>query len=149
MVSGSPVGSTPFGYATPVAAPLPATQGPALSRFIDSGTGDYVIDDQVGQLASMPSLRQRVLLIMNTEFGSSTSLPNLGVRRPAKIDESYIRTTQNALYEAFYRLTNVERIMQIQDIIVEKRSGGRVAIVLVYRDLTSPIPGEQTVTTVF
>lgn len=148
MVSGSPVGSTPFGYATPVAAPLAATQGPALSRYIDPGTGDYLIDEQIGQFASMPSLRQRVLLIINTEFGSSSALPTLGVRRPAKIDESFVRTTQSAIYEAFYRLTNVERIMRIEDVIVEKHSSGRIAITLVYTDLTVFSPGQQTVTTI-
>lgn len=147
MVSGAPIGSTPFGFGTPIAAPLPPTQGPALSRFIDSNTGDYYIDPEVGQFGSMPSLRQRVLLIINTEIGSSSALPDLGIRRPKKIDESYIATTRASIRRACYRLTDIERIMQIHDIIVEKQTGGRIAITLVYKDVTAQ-PGLQTVTSV-
>lgn len=146
MVSGSPVGSTPFGMATPAAAPEAATQGPALSRYIDPGTGDYIIDADVGQFGSMPSLRQRVLLVMATALGSSTALPDLGIPRPRKIDESYIVTTRAAVRKAFYRMTDVERVMQIQEILIDKQSAGRVQITLVYRDLTTRTPGFQTVT---
>lgn len=146
MVSGSPVGSTPFGMSTPLAAPLPATQGPALSRYIDPGTGDYVIDDSVGQFGSMPSLRQRVLLIMTTAFGSSTAMPELGIVRPRKIDESYVAATRAAVRRAFYRLTDIERIMRIENILVDKQTGGRIALTLVYRDLSILTPTTQTVT---
>lgn len=148
MVSGSPVGSTPFGFATPVAAPLPATQGPALSRYIDPGSGDFLIDDQVGQFAYMPSLRQRVLLIMNTQIRSSTAMPDLGIPRPKKIDEAYITNTRNALIRAFYRLTNVERVMRIEDLLIEKTNTGRVSVTVVYTDLTQGNPGQQVTSTI-
>lgn len=148
MVSGAPIGSTPFGFGTPVAAPLPPTQGPALSRYIDPGSGDFYIDPFVGQFGSMPSLRQRVLLIMNTELGSSTAMPTLGVPRPKKIDQSYVATTRAAIRSACYRLTDVERVMQILDIVIDKKPGGRIAVTLVYRDLTIAQPGFQTVTSV-
>lgn len=147
MVSGAPIGSTPFGFGTPVAAPLPPTQGPALSRFIDSYTGDYYIDPKVGQFGSMPSLRQRVLLIVNTEIGSSTALPDLGIVRPRKIDESYVASTRAAIRRACYRLTDIERIMKIQDILVDKQTGGRIAVTLIYSDLTGQT-GLQIVTSV-
>lgn len=146
MVSGSPIGSTPFGMGMPVAAPLPATQGPALSRYIDPGTGDFVINADVGQLASMPSLRQRVLLIMSTALGSSSAMPTLGIPRPRKIDQAYVNTTRAAIRRAFVNLTDIERVMQIQDIAVEKQTTGRIQITLVYRDLTIMMPGFQTVT---
>lgn len=133
---------------TPIGAPPAATQGPALSRYIDPGTGDFLIDDSVGQLAAMPSLRQRVLLIMNTQLGSSTALPQLGVPRPRKIDETYIVSTRAAIRKAFYRLTDIERIMRIEDILIDKRPGGRIQVTLVYRDLTLLSPGSQTVTSV-
>jgi len=146
MVSGAPIGSTPFGFGTPVSAPLPATQGPALSRYIDPGSGDYRIDAKTGQFASMPSLRQRVLLIMNTEIGSCVAMPQLGIPRPKKIDQSYVAATRSAVRKAFYRLTDVERVMQIQDIVIEKRSSGRVEMTLIYRDLTATSTGSQVVT---
>jgi len=146
MVSGSPVGSTPFGMATPVAAPSAATQGPALSRYINSGSGDYEINAYVGQFAEMPTLRQRVLLILNTEFGSSSALPTLGIRRPAKITESFVAETTAAVRRAFYLLTDVERVMLILDIYIQKQSSGRVAIVVEYQDLTVDNPSPQTAT---
>lgn len=146
MVSGSPIGSTPFGMGTPAAAPLPPTQGPALSRYLDPGSGDFFIDETVGQFASMPSLRQRVLLIMNTELGSSTAIPTLGIPRPRKIDQTYINTTRAAIRRAFVQLTDIERVMQIQDIKVEKQAVGRIQVTLVYRDLTIMVPGFQIVT---
>lgn len=146
MVSGSPIGSTPFGMGTPVAAPLPATQGPALARYIDPGTGDFVIDADVGQFASMPTLRQRVLLVMNTVLGSSTAMPDLGIPRPRKIDESYVAATRAAVRRAFYRLTDVERVMRIESIEVERTAVGRVQLTLVYRDVTVRSPTSQTVT---
>jgi len=146
MVSGSPIGSTPFGMGTPVAAPLPATQGPALARYIDPGTGDFVIDADVGQFASMPMLRQRVLLVLNTVLGSSTAMPELGVPRPRKIDESYVAATKAAVRRAFYRLTDIERVMLIEDIQVERASTGRVSLTLVYRDLTVLSPTSQIAT---
>ena len=146
MVSGAPLGSTPFGFGTPVAAPLPATQGPALSRYINPGSGDYEIDATVGQFASMPALRQRVLLIMNTEVGSALAMPQLGIPRPKKIDQSYVAATRAAVRKAFYRLTDVERVMRIQDIIIGKQSSGRIGLTLVYRDLSVLKPGFQVVT---
>ena len=146
MVSGSPVGSTPFAMAAPVAAPAAATQGPALSRYINPCSGDYQIDSYVGQLAGMPTLRQRVLLILNTEYGSSSALPTLGIRRPAKITESFVAETRAAIRQAFYRLTDVERIMQIDNIFIIKQSGGRVEITIEYRDLTVLSPTPQLAT---
>ena len=146
MVSGAPIGSSPFGFGTPVAAPLPATQGPALSRYINPGSGDYEIDATVGQFASMPALRQRVLLIMSTEIGSCLAMPQLGISRPRKIDQSYVASTRAAVRKAFYRLTDVERVMRIQDILVEKLTNGRVGLTLVYHDLAATKPGFQVVT---
>lgn len=148
MVSGSPVGSTPFGMSTPVAAPAAATQGPALSRYINPGSGDYEIDDTVGQFASMPSLRQRVLLVLNTDFGTSTALPELGINRPKKITEAFVAQTLAAVRRAFYRLTDVERVMRIEDVQIVKQTTGRVQITVVYRDLTVASPGPQTATRV-
>jgi len=149
MVSGSPVGSTPFGMSTPVAAPEAATQGPALSRYIDPGSGDYVIDASVGQFGSMPSLRQRVLLVMNTELGSALAVPDLGIPRPKKIDETYIAATRAAVRRAFYRLTDIEKLMRIESIDIEKRTSGRVQVTLVYRDLTMLSSTAQRATRTF
>lgn len=146
MVSGSPVGSTPFGLGTPVAAPEPSTAGPALSRYINPGSGEYEIDAAVGQFAKMPSIRQRVLLIAKTEFGSSTALPNLGIKRPAKIDEAFEAKFRGEIRRAFKRLTDVERVIQIVDIQIEKVSMGRIAWTMSWVDLTILNPSDRAQT---
>jgi len=139
--SGSPIGSTPFGLAAPVAAPLPATDGPALSRYINPGSGDYEIDTAKGQLRRMPITRQRVLLIAHTEFGSSTARRNLGIQRPAKMDEAFDVRIRSAVRRAFRQLTDVERAITIDQIGV-KASGGRAAVLIEYADHTLP-PDER------
>lgn len=140
MVSGSPVGSAPFGLSTPVAAPEPATKGPALSRYIDPGSGEYVIDSTVGQFADMPSTRQRVLLIAKTELGSSTALPSLGIKRPAKLDSAIVARMKAEIRRAFHRLTTIERIISIKSIEVTKLSSGRLAWTMEWIDLTALDP---------
>src|SRR5690606_11904689 len=109
-VSGSAVGSTPFGYATPASAPDPPMKGPALSRYINPGSGDYEIDNVAGQFADMPSIRQRVLLIAKTELGSSTALPGLGIQRIRKLDEAAEARIRAAVLAAFHRLTTIEQV---------------------------------------
>lgn len=143
MVSGSPVGSTPFGLSTPVAAPEPSTAGPALSRYINPGSGEYELDVATGQFAFMPSVRQRVLLIGKTELGSSTALPELGIRRPKKIDESFRVKIEAEIRRAFKRLTDVERVIQITSIDVEKISMGRVGWTMNWIDLTAIDPNDR------
>jgi hypothetical protein len=136
--SGSPIGSTPFGLVTPVSAPAPATDGPALSRFINVGTGDYEIDTQRGQFRRMPITRQRVLLIAQTEFGSSSALRTLGIKRPSKMDEAFRSRIQSAFRNAYRRLTEVERAITIDRLTVTKTSLGRAHVLMEYTDHTLP-----------
>lgn len=142
MVSGSPFGSTPFGLATPVAAPLPATKGPALSRYINSDTGDFELDTSTGQMRAMPALRQRVLLIAKTTWGSSAALPTLGIRRPPKMDQTFESRMRAEVRRAYRQLTDIERVMIIEGIEIQRAPGahGRAAVTLIYRDLTNPTP---------
>lgn len=140
--SGSPIGSTPFGLGTPVAAPLPATDGPALSRFIDAGSGDYEIDTSKGQFRRMPVTRQRVLLIAQTEFGSSTALRQLGIRRPKKMDQAFVQRMRAEVRRAYRQLAEVEGAITIDRIEVTKTNSGRAAILMEYTDHTLP-PAER------
>jgi phage baseplate assembly protein W len=136
--SGSPVGSTPFGTSTPVNAPDPPTAGPALARYINPGTGDYELDTDVGQLASMPAVRQRMMLIGLTEHGSSATLPDLGIIVPKKIDEAFENKLRVAIMRAYRQLTDKERSVRIDGISIED-SGvmGRRTITISYTDLTT------------
>jgi hypothetical protein len=135
MISGAPLGLTPFGFGTPVTAPEPFTAPPALSRFINSGTGQYELDSLTGQFRGMPPLRQRVLLVATMEFGSSSALRNLGIERPTKIDNTFRARMENAVKRAYYYLTDVEKIMRIDFISINKLSSGRVSVSIEYTDV--------------
>ena len=138
MWSGSAIGSTPFGLSTPVAAPEPSEDGPALSRFIDVGAGDYAIDTTKGRFARMPVTRQRVLLVAHTVFGSSTARQQLGIRRPQKMDESFVRRMRAEVRRAYRQLAEVEGAITIERIDVSKTNSGRAAVLMEYTDHTLP-----------
>jgi phage baseplate assembly protein W len=136
--SGSPIGSTPFGTATPVAAPLPPTDGPALARYINPGSRDYALNGTNGQLASMPAIRQRMLLALFTEKGSSSALPWLGVSMPKKIGTSFERLVHSAVRLACAQLTDIEKVVRIDGIqILDEGVQGRRYILVSYTDLTT------------
>lgn len=135
-------GTAPFGIGTPVAAqPLPT--GPAGSRYIGSVSGDYQVGPG-GQLAQMPPLRQRVLLAVRTVKRSATLTPGLGIKMPTKLDGKTVVNVTNAVRSALYRLTDVERVMRVDAILVQKRPGGRVDVIVSFTDLTSGV--DDTVT---
>jgi len=131
------LGNTPFGLGTPIAAATPADQSEqAFCRYIDPNSGDYQIDDANRSLAQMPPVRQRVLIILTTVRGSSSVLPWLGVNLPRKIDESFEVALRNSVRQAFRLMTDIEKSLQINDIIIAKLSSGRVRVTLSYTDLT-------------
>ena len=140
----SPVGTSPFGLGQPTTTAEPPTvkvlAGLATPgcRYLDPNTRDYVHDDDSGQLAQMPTTRQRVLLALLTVKGSSTVLPNLGVRMPRKITEAFERETQHAVQSALHRLTVIERVVAVRAIKVERLAGtGRVGVTVEFVDLTT------------
>lgn len=134
--SGAPIG-TPFGSGTPATASAPPLPPAALSRYINPGSKDYEIDPVTKQFKKMPPVRQRMLLIMATNRGSSSVLPNLGIRRPKKIDQTFDRRMRNEIRAAYRQLTDVEKVARIDDILIDPRSGGRPIITIVYTDLTT------------
>tara|TARA_R100001163_G_scaffold65402_1_gene62450 strand:+ start:340 stop:786 length:447 start_codon:yes stop_codon:yes gene_type:complete len=131
--------NSPFGVGTPILAPLPADQqDQKFSRYIDPNTGDYEVYSKTGALAQMPGVRQRVLLIAKTLRGSSSVLPNMGIKLPGKIDEAFVSTVRNSIKEAFREMTDVEKSLRIDGILVNKLTTGRISVVIAYTDLTVP-----------
>jgi phage baseplate assembly protein W len=133
-LGNSALGTSPFGLGTPVAAAVLPT-GSAGSRFIAPGTGDYEHDAETGQLKQMPRSRQKVLLALKTERGSSSVLREFGLLRPRKIDGAIERTAYNAVRAALYHLTDVERCIRLDSVLVGARAGGRLTLTVAFTDL--------------
>ena len=85
----------------------------------------------------MPVTRQRVLLCLLTIRGSSSTLPDLGIRAPTKITESFEQDMRAAVQSALYVLTTVERVVRVNSIDVAKYPGGRALTTVNYTDLTT------------
>lgn len=135
--TGSPLGSTPFGLGTPVAAPVPPADPPSFSRYINPGTRSFEIDTSTGHFKSMPALRQRALIILMTVHGSSSVLRELGVRRVDKVSPDSLARLRTNVRDALAQLTTVERVMRIDGLVVDEVSPGRVMVLLSYTDLTT------------
>lgn len=129
-----PFGTGPFGFGSIAEAAI-VPEPVAGSRFIDPVTRDYVFDSATGHLGQMPPLRQRVLLTLMTQLGSS-AVPGFGVRLPPKIDRTFVSSSTAMVRSALRQLTDVERIMRIDDITVDT-GGSRAAITVSYTDLTT------------
>ena len=138
----APAGTSGAGFGVPVNASAPPS-GPAGCRYIDATTKDYAIDSTTGQMQQMPPLRQRVLIIATTVLGSATTQPNLGVRWPRKMGDTYEAQVRNALVAAFYQLTEVERVMRIDSVTVTKGRAGRSSTLLQWTDLSTNQPDQQ------
>ncbi len=133
------LGNTPFGIGTPVLAADPANQrDQKFSRYLNPNSGDYEIDPDTGGIAQMPAVRQRVLIIMKTIRGSSTSLPGLGIRLPPKIDETFELAVKNGIREAFSIMTDIEKSLSIDGMQIKRLSSGRIRVIFAYTDLTQP-----------
>ena len=109
-----------------------------MARYINPATRQLEIDAATGHFKSMPKIRQRVLIIMMTVRGSSSAIPQFGLSHPDKIQANKIRAQMRAEVDrAFHRMVNVERSIRIDDLVIEEGDFGRVALTLVYTDLTT------------
>ena len=138
----APFGSFGYGLGVPGEAALPTTS-PAGSRFINSSTGDYQYNSTTGQLAQMPNLRQRVLLIALTRQGSIPTQPTFGINHPMKMGDSFEAEMKSAVRVAYQQLTDVEKVMRIDQILVRKGAGGRSETTIVYTDMTTGVPDQR------
>lgn len=131
-----PVGMAPFGLGTPdpSGTPLAGTSG---SRYLDTTTGDYVIDAATRQFKQMPKVKQRVLLALVTEQGTAKLLTDLGRRTPAKLGDSTQNEMQTMVAHALAQLIEIERIVELGQVLVERTPGGRAVVTIPYVDLTT------------
>lgn len=128
-------GTGPFGSGTPDAGEDPPT-GEVGSRYLNPSTRDYQADPATRQLAQMPSTRQRVLLALTTELDSS-AVPGFGSRLPRKMGGTYEAEVRAAIASALRQLTDVEKIVRLGIVQVERGLGGRSRITVPFTDLLS------------
>ena len=115
-----------------------------MCRSIDPTTRDYTVDTVTGHLSQTTPVRQRVFLRLLTLRGSSTAVPELGAAIPGKMDERFTARVVAAVHEALRQEVDVERVMAILSVEVQ-RSNRRAAIHVRYQDLTTGEPGDVTV----
>ena len=131
-----PAGTGPAGlYAESDAAtgrPDPTT----LSTYFDGVTGGPVYDATTRQLKQMTGVRQRVALTLATCAGSSTTLPNWGVRKLDRHSASFVEEREQTVRDALRSMTDVEKSIRIESITVEVE-GSRDRTTVVYTDLTT------------
>jgi hypothetical protein len=128
-----PGGTGPFGIGTPAEASERPT-GAAGVRFINPDTRDYEQDPSTSQLAQMPSVRQRVMLALVTEFGSS-GVDGFGFKRPPKMGTGFERVTELAVRTALRQLTDVERIIRVDQVLVDRLNTQRARINVTFTNL--------------
>ncbi len=133
----------PFGVDTPAETAEPAT-GSVGSRYINPATRDYEFNESTGHLSQMPTLRQRVLLAVMTRKGSSTALPDFGISLPPKMGSTFEAEVTASVRSALIHLTDTERVMRIDSVVVEKGAGGRARVTISYTDTTAGTPDSVT-----
>ena len=108
-----------------------------MVRYINPSTRKPEISSVTGHFKTMPKTRQRVLIIMMTIRGSSSVLRDFGLGKPDKVIVDTIQAEmEREVNRAFDDMVRIEKAIRIDDVIVEPGDFGRVAVTLVYTDLT-------------
>lgn len=134
-------GLGPFGLETPDTPPDVPT-GEAGSRFINPATGDYEKDGVTGQLKQMPRTRQRVLLALITLRRTASTSPGFGSKLPRKMGTAFEIETRQAVLYALRHLTDVEKVIRIESLLVERGLNSRARVTVSYTDLDTNEPDQ-------
>lgn len=114
-----PLGAMPLGVSFSSATDAPPAAS-TMRRWIDTATGNYVLNSETSAFEQMPAIRQRVILALGTERGSSTSNPTLGRRRPQIIGSRFEDEEKQFVRTALRQMTDVEGVIRIDRITVER-----------------------------
>lgn len=136
------LGSTPYGLGTPATADAPPKAVPIGSRFLNPRTRDWQLDSVTGQYAQHDALSARVLRRLLTSRGTSSAIPTLGIRMPAKIDGAFTRRVQDAVRLALHWEIDVEKVLRLDSVAVEVADSptGRVRVTVSFTDLETLTP---------
>lgn len=140
----SPFGQFPFGIGSPTTTTAPAT-GDYGSPYIDPAERDYEIDSDTGQLKQMPTIRQRVLLIVSSEKGSSLAEPEFGLELPPVIDGTFESGADAAIRSALAQLVDVDKVIRIDEITFAYPEPHRADITIVWTILATNKQDQVTI----
>lgn len=129
----APIGSTPFGFGTPVAATPPPSVVPEAANYVNFRTRDYEVDGE-NELRRMPISRHRVLMLLSTRLGSAAHLPTIGLRLPSKIGQSFQQEVDQAVRDA---LAPIGADIRIDGVTAVTTIVGRAEITVSFTDLTT------------
>lgn len=138
-----PAGLGPFGLGTPP-DPGESPTGTAGSRFINPATRDYEVDAATSQFKQMPTVRQRVMLAIATELDSS-GVAGFGKKRPRKMGSSFESEERALVSAALRQMIEVEKVVRLDGVTVERGSLGRARTTISFTDLTTGEKFNETV----
>lgn len=138
------LGSTPFGVGTPAEAIAPPTTLPSASRYVNFRTKDYEGSSD-GEIRRMPSVRHRVLMLLGATLGSSTVLPELGLKLPDRIDGRYAQLAEQRIRAALQPLVTSKELRIRFVRVTRSPVAGRVDHIVAYDDLTTGNPDTVTI----
>lgn len=95
-----PCGTSPFGVGTLAISSAPRIERIAPRAVLrDKNTRDTVLDDSGHEMPMSPT-DQRVFILLNTEFGSRSTDPTMGFKRPLRLTPSIDRETRDLVKQA-------------------------------------------------
>lgn len=92
----------------------------------------------------MPAIRQRVLLSVMTVVGSSTANPTFGIRAPRKMGPQFEAQMRTSILAAVRQMTDIEKVLRIDAVNVERGAAGRARTTIVFTDLTTGLQDQVT-----
>lgn len=122
-VGFSAAGNSPAGYGE-AESTTAAQPNLIAARYINPQTRDFEVDDD-GRYLSMSPLKQRIYLMLATNYGSAIGLPKFGskITQIKVLNDRTPGAVQSAVRDALKQLTDVEKLIRIDRIDVEYRDG--------------------------
>ena len=135
--TGTELGYAPLGMPAVTNINKPPPPNKILSNYIDPQKRDYIVS-ATGEYATMPVVRQKMLLALISILGSSSVLPNYGNDPPRKIDDAYKRNMENSVRLATKFITDAKEA-RIDSVIIETFGprGDSPKVIVSYTDLTT------------
>lgn len=135
-LGGTPIGSTPFGAGTPIAAVAPPEAPLQDARFLDPITKDYEAGAD-GEYLAMPSVRQRMVLALGTTLGSAAGLEGAGIRLPDRIDERFPQRSEQSIRRAVSFMVTAGEVRIDGVVLLPSDFTGRTEHLVSFTDLTT------------
>lgn len=126
-----------FGLSGSLGFPGPANGGAGAvkgSAFVNA-SGDFD-PDNAGDISKTSATKQRVLLLLRTEFGSVLGQSDLGLKRQEAIDVSWEYRMRRAIENALAPAIN-DGTIRLEQVVIRRPLPSRASIDIIYTELAS------------